>query len=156
MSSLSKYSAFALIVSHQASSTPIWKRCPAVLSETFNAGLGATKYDYLRGSPLLFEFQDEVGWLTDTVVIANIWQAVLSIIYFAFNSFPTTRASAMEWVRYGQAYRPLRVTFLKGEQKSTWVLSLLLKAAIPLTITLTQFTVLSLKLCSPSPLYATA
>lgn len=56
--------------------------------------------------------------------------------YFLFNSLWTAQCSAIEWASYITKRKPLRVTWPKGQQKSTYYLNLPYQYGIPLTVML--------------------
>jgi hypothetical protein len=65
-------------------------------------------------------------------MMANTPQVVFSILYFAFNGAMTAMAQANEWSQYAVDRKSLRVsTAAKGEQRSTYFLSLPYRYSIP-------------------------
>ncbi|CAG9974325.1 unnamed protein product [Clonostachys byssicola] len=68
-----------------------------------------------------------------TVLISNLPQVLLSFLYLILNSLITAMAGAIEWSKYGQGtQRPLRVSFPKGSQRSTFFLQLPYRYSIPM------------------------
>lgn len=61
-------------------------------------------------------------------------QLIVSVLYLAYNGIFTRIFAEIEWARYSQAYKPLRVTQRKGEQVSTYRLQLPLHWSIPLLV----------------------
>ncbi|KAK2760007.1 hypothetical protein FQN54_002743 [Arachnomyces sp. PD_36] len=70
--------------------------------------------------------------LTGFILLANLPQLIVSVIYFAFNSLFTCMLLAHEWNSYTYKRKPLRVTSPNGQQRSTYYLSLPYSYAIPL------------------------
>ncbi|KAI9040140.1 uncharacterized protein KD926_008584 [Aspergillus affinis] len=68
------------------------------------------------------------------VLLVNTPQLVLSTLYFLTNSILTCMLVAAEWDRYAQHRRPLRVSWPRGQQRSTYYLSLPYRYSIPLLI----------------------
>ncbi|KAK8077002.1 hypothetical protein PG996_003172, partial [Apiospora saccharicola] len=66
------------------------------------------------------------------LIVANIGQLVLSWCYFSYNSLLTRIHVEKELNLYSRSFRPLRVSFPKGEQISTWRLQLPYYFGIPL------------------------
>ena len=84
-----------------------------------------------------------VGWrvpsfdttgLIANVLIANLPQLLLSVLYLAYNGLYTAMLLADEWSRFGYQRKPLRVSDPKKDQRSTYFLQLPFKYAIPLLI----------------------
>ncbi|CAH0026002.1 unnamed protein product [Clonostachys rhizophaga] len=68
-----------------------------------------------------------------TVLISNLPQVLLSFLYLILNGLITSMAGAIEWSKYGQGtQRPLRVSFPKGKQRSTFFLQLPYRYSIPM------------------------
>lgn len=70
-------------------------------------------------------------------LLANTPQLVVSLLYFCFNDTLTRAILAAEYNDYAIHRRPLRVTFPRGEQRSTWYLTIPYQYAIPLLTTFT-------------------
>ena len=68
------------------------------------------------------------------VLLANLPQAILSFIYLYYNDILTCMLVSTEFIRHAHAHKGLRVTFPRGEQRSTYTLSLPLKASVPLMV----------------------
>ncbi|KAK3329266.1 hypothetical protein B0H66DRAFT_17750 [Apodospora peruviana] len=73
------------------------------------------------------------GMLSMTVV-ANTPQLILSVCYMAYNGLFTRLLAEFEWAAFGVRYKPLRVTYRKGEQKSTYRLQLPYRWSVPLLL----------------------
>ncbi|KAK8038556.1 hypothetical protein PG993_006967 [Apiospora rasikravindrae] len=69
------------------------------------------------------------------LIVANIGQLVLSWCYFAYNALLTRIHVEKELNAYSRTFRPLRVSFPKGEQVVTWRLQLPYHFGIPLIVT---------------------
>ena len=77
------------------------------------------------------------GRLILDVVVANSFQLALSTTYFLYNSLYTAQCAALEWATYARGMRKsLRVTWPRGQQRSTYYLQLPYRYGIPLTILL--------------------
>ena len=97
-------------------------------------GLGVVKQDNtlaIQKSKSQFEKASE-GDLLGAILIANSFQVVLSITYFLFNSLWTAQCAAKEWAEYAIKRKPLRVTWPRGSQNSTYYLQLPYRYAVPL------------------------
>ncbi|MCJ1434859.1 hypothetical protein MMC27_004229 [Xylographa pallens] len=66
------------------------------------------------------------------VLLANLPQALLSLVYLAYNDVVTCMLLSAEFVRHARVHKGLRVTSPCGEQRGTYTLSLPLKMSIPL------------------------
>ncbi|MBA7489604.1 hypothetical protein ES702_00138 [subsurface metagenome] len=72
--------------------------------------------------------------LENSILLVNSFQLVLSIAYFVFNSYWTAQCSAMEWVSFLKQRKPLRVTWPRGQQRSTYYLNLPWRYGISITL----------------------
>lgn len=71
--------------------------------------------------------------LVANTIIANIPQAVFSILYFSSNGVYSSMTLAQEWSHYAFKRKGLRVSmFPQGSQRSTYFLSLPYRYSIPL------------------------
>jgi hypothetical protein len=70
--------------------------------------------------------------LLSMVAIANLPQAIVSCLYFAYNTVYTSFLSAAEWARFSREAKTLRTTDPLGGQRSTYWLSLPWTYALPL------------------------
>ncbi|KAI1741085.1 hypothetical protein F4680DRAFT_458292 [Xylaria scruposa] len=76
--------------------------------------------------------------LTQSILLANSPQLLLSFCYLAYNNLFTRMQMAKEWAMFATAYRPLRVTHPQGEQFATYRLQLPYKYSLSLmTISIT-------------------
>src|SRR5687767_6407768 len=64
----------------------------------------------------------------------NSSQVGLSIAYLAYNGLFTRMLSEWEWAKYAMMFQSLRVSFPKGQQRSTYRLQLPYRWSIPLMI----------------------
>ncbi|OJJ85461.1 uncharacterized protein ASPGLDRAFT_1513942 [Aspergillus glaucus CBS 516.65] len=69
------------------------------------------------------------------VLVANSPQILVSIAYFLYNSILTNMLLAAEYNDYAGQRKPLRVSWPKGFQRSTYYLSLPYRYSIPLLVT---------------------
>ncbi|VUC26786.1 unnamed protein product [Clonostachys rosea] len=68
-----------------------------------------------------------------SVLITNLPQLLISLLYLILNSSITSMAAAIEWSKYAHgAHRPLRVSFPKGGQRSTYFLQLPYRYGVPM------------------------
>lgn len=72
--------------------------------------------------------------LTRSVLLANLPQFLLSVLYFSYNSIYTCQMVAYEWNGYSQRRSPLRVTSPSNGQRSTYFLGLPYSYGIPLLV----------------------
>ena len=75
-----------------------------------------------------------ISGLLQAVLLANIPQILLSVLYLAYNSIYTCMLLAAEWSSYAYHRKALRVTEPEGVQRSTYRLQLPYKYGIPLLI----------------------
>lgn len=68
------------------------------------------------------------------VLLANIPQLPVSVAYFLYNNLLTNMLLAAEYDDYARQRKPLRVSWPKGHQRSTYYLSLPYKYSIPLLV----------------------
>ena len=70
------------------------------------------------------------------ILMANTPQILISLWYLVYNQLLTRLVMAREWARFSSGKpQPLRVTYPRGHQVSTYFLSLPLRYSIPLLIT---------------------
>lgn len=73
--------------------------------------------------------------LLSNVLVANIPQAIVSMMYFTYNDLGTRMAAAWEWSTYAIARKSLRVsTKPQGQQRSSYFLTLPYRFAMPLMV----------------------
>jgi uncharacterized integral membrane protein len=70
-------------------------------------------------------------------LLANTPQLAVSLLYFCFNDTLTRMILAADYNNFAIHRRPLRVTFPRGEQRSTWYLTIPYQYAVPLLTTFT-------------------
>ncbi|KAK8009424.1 hypothetical protein PG991_011975 [Apiospora marii] len=68
------------------------------------------------------------------LITANLGQLVLSWSYFVYNALLTRIHVEKELNEYSQSFKPLRVSFPKGEQTVTWRLQLPYRFGVPLLL----------------------
>lgn len=121
---------------------------PANLSNAFSIGLGAIKTQNLVLGVRVPGLYSSAVLIT--ALIANSPQLALSFLYLVYNTIVTQMHLGEDWDLYGaytettrhkvkvfskkETHRRLRVADPKGQQKSTYMLSLPLRFAIPLLI----------------------
>jgi hypothetical protein len=66
------------------------------------------------------------------VLLANTPQLLISFAYFMYNALLTIMLGAVEYDRYGLTRKPLRVSWPRGAQRSTYYLSLPYRYSLPL------------------------
>ncbi|KAL8685755.1 MAG: hypothetical protein Q9218_007560 [Villophora microphyllina] len=74
------------------------------------------------------------GGLFATVLLANLPQLFLSFLYLTYNGLFTCMLLGQEWASYAHHRKPLRVTWPRGEQRSTYRLQLPYTYGIPLIV----------------------
>ena len=72
--------------------------------------------------------------LLGSVLLANFPQLVLSFLYFFLNSVITSMVLAQEWSDYAYKLKPIRVSYPKLGQRSTYFLQLPYRYGAPLLI----------------------
>jgi len=71
-----------------------------------------------------------------TVMFANSWQLIISLLHVLLNSLATTFCAAEEYSHFGKERKFLRVSAPRGLQRSTYFLSLPYRYGIPIAVTL--------------------
>ncbi|KAL4883546.1 hypothetical protein BJY04DRAFT_226567 [Aspergillus karnatakaensis] len=66
------------------------------------------------------------------ILMANTPQILVSIAYFMYNGLLTCMLSAVEYDNYATKKKPLRVSWPRGQQRSTYYLSLPYRYSLPL------------------------
>lgn len=74
--------------------------------------------------------------LLSSILLANSFQLVLSITHFLFNAPWTAQCAAKEWASFTQKRKALHVTWRRGQQRSTYYLSVPYRYGTPLTLCL--------------------
>lgn len=72
--------------------------------------------------------------LVGMILLVNLPQLVLAVLYFMYNSTLTCMLAASEWSRFGQHRKGLRVTSPSHAQRSTYWLQLPWSYGLPLAI----------------------
>lgn len=88
-------------------------------------------------SSSIIKFCDNPSNCSGTIsiaLLANIPQIILSSAYFLYNNMLTAMLLAAEYNDYAIERKPLRVSWAKGLQRSTYYLSLPYRYSIPLMI----------------------
>lgn len=70
-------------------------------------------------------------------LLANTPQLPVSLLYFLFNDHFTRMHLAADYNNYALRRRPLRASFPKGEQQSTFYLTIPYRYSLPLLLTFT-------------------
>ncbi|KAK1143248.1 hypothetical protein N8T08_006948 [Aspergillus melleus] len=96
----------------------------STLESTMSLGFGKTSGDNMIG-----HLSSDMIAL---VLLANTPQILLSALYFVINSILTCMLVAAEWDRYARHRRPLRVSWPRGQQRSTYYFSLPYRYSLPL------------------------
>lgn len=95
-------------------------------SSAWSAGIGSADTRYL------IQGRHHPSTVAGNTIMANTPQVVYSFLYFIFNGALTAMAQAHEWSQYAVNRKGLRVsTPAKGEQRSTYFLSLPYRYSIP-------------------------
>jgi len=93
----------------------------------WSLGFGSLNTDSLINS------SSDRNSLMGMVLVANLPQVVLSLLYFMYNSTFTCMLSAAEWSRYAQHRKGLRVSSPTRSQRSTYWLQLPWTYSLPLS-----------------------
>jgi len=102
------------------------------IPDLWKVGFGSlTPYTYLViGLP-----KDDPAGLISNVLLANLPQLLLSILYILYNTMLSTFLVQREFSRACQVRKPLRVSEPVGIQRSSYFISLPLRYGIPLYAT---------------------
>ncbi|KAE8454592.1 hypothetical protein EG329_000215 [Mollisiaceae sp. DMI_Dod_QoI] len=78
--------------------------------------------------------QPNVGFkgLIANILLANVWQVLISMAYIAHNGLLSTMLLEREWRQYANERKTLRVSHPKGIQRSTYFISMPLRYGIPM------------------------
>lgn len=94
--------------------------------------IGQSSWDKKVNTLYHSQFYPTVGLgFVAIVLIANIPQLIISIVYTVYNNALTRMLLAAEFNNYAAKYKPLRVSFPTGEQRSTYYLSVPYRYSIP-------------------------
>lgn len=74
----------------------------------------------------------KAGSVLSMVLLANVPQLLISVAYFMYNALLTHMLIAVEYDNYAIERKPLRVSWPRGDQRSTYYLSLPYRYSIPL------------------------
>lgn len=78
------------------------------------------------------------------ILISNIWQVVVSLLYIGHNSLLSCMMVANEWIGFADDRKTLRVSAPEGIQRSSYTLSMPFRYGLPLMlIFLTEHWVIS-------------
>ncbi|KAI9789333.1 MAG: hypothetical protein M1816_006222 [Peltula sp. TS41687] len=72
--------------------------------------------------------------ITLFILLANSPQLAFSFLYLLYNAIYTSMLQAAEWADFASQRKPLRVTFPKGKQRSTYFLQLPYRYGFPLMV----------------------
>ncbi|KAL9581715.1 MAG: hypothetical protein Q9212_003735, partial [Teloschistes hypoglaucus] len=100
-------------------------------SAIWNLGYGTVTSQSLLAKNVLLPGS---GGLFTTVLLANLPQLFLSFLYLAYNALFTYMLLGQEWSGYARHRKPLRVTWPRGAQRSSYRLQLPYTYGIPLMI----------------------
>ena len=98
------------------------------LSELWNLGFG-------QASTLFLVSLGTSLNLTGNIVLANLPQLILSLLYFFYNAIYTCQLVTNEWSQFSRYRKRLRVTIPRQGQVSTYYLGLPYSYGIPLLLT---------------------
>ena len=101
-------------------------------SYSFQAALKLRFGQVDSGMILGLDGESGMGLIID-VLVANSFQLALSTTYFLYNSLYTAQCAALEWADFASKHKSLRVTWPRGQQRSTYYLQLPYRYGIPLT-----------------------
>ena len=76
----------------------------------------------------------DVKTVTESILIANLPQVILSFLYLNLNGLFTAMWTAREWSKFATERKHLRVSTRKGQQRSKHFLQLPYRIAIPLMV----------------------
>lgn len=86
------------------------------------------------GGEVLLTFDDSLKGTVSGAMLVNSFQLALSTTYFVYNSLYTAQCGATEWSQFSSSQpSTLRVTYPRGQQRSTFYLQLPWRYGIPLT-----------------------
>ncbi|KAJ5193760.1 hypothetical protein N7491_001090 [Penicillium cf. griseofulvum] len=97
----------------------------------WNSGLGdASAATTLKG----LSIPATASGIFSMIFMANIPQILVSLAYFFYNGLLTCMLGAVEYDNYAKEQKPLRVSWPRGAQRSTYYLSLPYRYSIPLLV----------------------
>lgn len=108
------------------------RRLSTTIKDLWNMGFGAlTPYTYLViGLP-----KRDPGGLILNVLLANLPQLILSVLYILLNSMLSTFMVQREFDQMDTKRKPLRVSEPTGIQRSSYFISLPLRYGVPFYVT---------------------
>ncbi|RMJ18109.1 hypothetical protein CDV36_002190 [Fusarium kuroshium] len=99
------------------------------MTALWNRGFGQVNVD------ALIDFSEyNIRGAMGMVLISNLPQLILSLLYTAINGMWTTMLVGAEWNSYGMKHKGLRTTYPVGKQRKTYWLSLPLRYGVPLIL----------------------
>ncbi|KAL4805760.1 hypothetical protein BDV18DRAFT_12883 [Aspergillus unguis] len=101
------------------------------MKSIFEYGLGAISRANVF-IPILEPFT--TSGILSMILLANVPQLLVSIAYFTLNALLTGMLGAVEYDSYGLRRQPLRVSWPRGKQTSTYYLSLPYRYSVPLLL----------------------
>ncbi|MCJ1470576.1 hypothetical protein MMC07_009222 [Pseudocyphellaria aurata] len=102
---------------------------PKDLGTLWRIGVGAVSVR------TVIDWPEGPSTLVGNVLLANLAQPILSLIYFTYNGIFTCMLAEREWNRFGQKRGGLRVTSIpSGSQRSSYFLQLPYRFAIPIML----------------------
>ncbi|CAH0046098.1 unnamed protein product [Clonostachys solani] len=103
------------------------------LSYLWSIGVGKiTPYNFITGWRIPKEGDSAIAAV---VLISNLPQVLFSFIYVVLNGLITSMTAAAEWSSYAvNTHRPLRVSFPKASQRTTFFLQMPYRYSIPIII----------------------
>jgi hypothetical protein len=99
------------------------------LSSNWDHGLGTVDPNAVFTST---NTSGDGGGLMKDIIIVNLPQLLLSILYFQYNGLFTSMLAGCEWTRFGNRRKLLRVSKPTQQQRSTYWLSLPWRYSLPL------------------------
>ncbi|CEF87671.1 hypothetical protein FGSG_11451 [Fusarium graminearum PH-1] len=104
------------------------------IAAQINTPITGSSFTKSLSNGILLTAEASPGKIIDFVLMANLPQLLLSITYFIYNNMFTYLCTEKEWNSYGGAFKPLRVSQPKGQQRSTYRLQLPYRYSIPLMV----------------------
>jgi hypothetical protein len=98
---------------------------------TYNSYATLNIFPISETSPTVEDFSSN-SLLLSMVTVANLPQVIVSCLYFAYNTVYTSMVSADEFSRFSSHRKALRTTNPRGDQRSTYWLSLPWTYALPI------------------------
>ncbi|KAI9888351.1 MAG: hypothetical protein M1814_000558 [Vezdaea aestivalis] len=104
------------------------------LSGFYHVGNPIRKYGFgVTNADTIFVISQ--GWgLMANIIVANVPQLLLSVLYVTYNGLFTCQLVTAEWTAFGTRHKPLRVTNPSAGQTSTYYLGLPYTYSVPLLI----------------------